>query len=158
MTRGTLDLRAMRARPWDSRARGVDRDFCRLHTGRTGEAVQSARVIHDERRLPLGSGYTIVGDTAIICHAIVFVVYDKSESPRSVERLTNPVRDEQLLDRVKHAIGRDRMVRQQRAERTEPRRCYESLTHREREVTLVVMACSADRSLAQPRTPGTAHA
>jgi FixJ family two-component response regulator len=57
----------------------------------------------------------------------------------AVDFLTKPFRDQQLLDAVRQAIDRDRVIRHQRAELAELRRRYESLTQREHEVmTLVV--------------------
>ncbi len=52
----------------------------------------------------------------------------------AVDFLTKPFRDQQLLDAVRQAIDRDRVIRHQRAELAELRRRYESLTPREREV------------------------
>ena len=58
----------------------------------------------------------------------------------AVEFLTKPFRDQELLDAVQEAINRDRTMRLERAELTELRQAYGSLTQREREVmTLVVM-------------------
>ena len=57
----------------------------------------------------------------------------------AVEFLTKPFRDQELLDAVQEAIDRDRTLRLERAELTELRQTYGSLTQREREVmTLVV--------------------
>jgi FixJ family two-component response regulator len=57
----------------------------------------------------------------------------------AVEFLTKPFRDQELLDAVQEAIDRDRTLRRERAELTELRQTYGSLTQREREVmTLVV--------------------
>jgi FixJ family two-component response regulator len=57
----------------------------------------------------------------------------------AVEFLTKPFRDQELLDAVQEAIDRDRTLRLERAEVTELRQTYGSLTQREREVmTLVV--------------------
>ena len=53
--------------------------------------------------------------------------------------LTKSVRDQQLLDAVQQATDRYRMVRHQRAELTELRRCDESLTQPNREVITLVM-------------------
>jgi FixJ family two-component response regulator len=52
----------------------------------------------------------------------------------AVEFLMKPFREQELLDAIREAIGRDRVARQQRAELEELRRRYESLTPREREV------------------------
>ena len=68
----------------------------------------------------------------------------------AVEFLTKPVRDQQLLHAVQQATDRDRMVRQQRAELTELRRCYESLTQREREVMTLVVTGLLNRQIVAP--------
>ena len=52
----------------------------------------------------------------------------------AVEFLTKPFRDQELLDAVQEAIDRDRTLRLERAELTELRQTYESLTQREREI------------------------
>src|SRR5215510_4902193 len=52
----------------------------------------------------------------------------------AVDFLTKPFRDQQLLDAVQQAIDRDRAGRHQRADLSEVRRRYESLTQRDREV------------------------
>jgi FixJ family two-component response regulator len=52
----------------------------------------------------------------------------------AVEFLTKPFREQELLDAIREAIGRDRVARRQREELEELRRRYESLTPREREV------------------------
>ncbi len=51
----------------------------------------------------------------------------------AVEFLTKPFSDQDLLDAIQQAIQRDQNTRQQRAERSELRGRYESLTPRERE-------------------------
>ena len=52
----------------------------------------------------------------------------------AVEFLTKPFRDQDLLDAVQQAIDRDRANRLQRAQATDLRARYESLSPREREV------------------------
>jgi FixJ family two-component response regulator len=52
----------------------------------------------------------------------------------AVEFLTKPFREQELLDAIREAIGRDRVARQERAELEELRQRYVSLTPREREV------------------------
>jgi FixJ family two-component response regulator len=52
----------------------------------------------------------------------------------AVEFLTKPFREQELLDAIREAIGRDRVERRRRSELEELRRRYESLTPREREV------------------------
>jgi FixJ family two-component response regulator len=68
----------------------------------------------------------------------------------AVEFLTKPFRDQELLDAVQEAIDRDRTLRLERAELTELRQTYESLTQREREVmTLVVTGLLNKQSAAR---------
>ena len=52
----------------------------------------------------------------------------------AVEFLTKPFREQELLDAIREAIGRDRVERRRRSELEELRRRYESLTPRERQV------------------------
>lgn len=66
----------------------------------------------------------------------------------AVEFLTKPVRDQQLLEAVQHAIARDRVEREKRAEVAEVRRRYESLTPRERDVMVRVVAGRLNKQIA----------
>jgi FixJ family two-component response regulator len=66
----------------------------------------------------------------------------------AVEFLTKPFRDQQLLDAVQQAIHRDRAARHQRAELTELRRRYESLTQRERDVMTLVVTGLLNKQIA----------
>jgi FixJ family two-component response regulator len=66
----------------------------------------------------------------------------------AVEFLTKPFRDQQLLDAVQHAIARDRVEREKRAEVAEVRRRYDSLTPREREVMVRVVAGRLNKQIA----------
>ncbi|MCU1337017.1 MAG: nodW [Bryobacterales bacterium] len=52
----------------------------------------------------------------------------------AVELLTKPVRDEDLLDAIHQALGRDRVSRRERLEKIELRQRFDSLTRRERQV------------------------
>ena len=52
----------------------------------------------------------------------------------AVEFLTKPFREQELLDAIREAIGRDRVERRRRSELEELRRRYGSLTPRERQV------------------------
>jgi FixJ family two-component response regulator len=52
----------------------------------------------------------------------------------AVEFLTKPFRDQDLLDAIQQALERDRMAREQRAEKADLRARYDSLTPRESEV------------------------
>ena len=66
----------------------------------------------------------------------------------AVEFLTKPFRDQQLLEAVQHATARDRVEREKRAEVAEVRRRYESLTPREREVMVRVVAGRLNKQIA----------
>jgi FixJ family two-component response regulator len=66
----------------------------------------------------------------------------------AVEFLTKPFRDQELLDAVHEAINRDRTMRLERAELTELRRAYESLTQREREVMALVVTGLLNKQIA----------
>jgi FixJ family two-component response regulator len=66
----------------------------------------------------------------------------------AVEFLTKPFRDQQLLDAVQHAIARDQVEREKRAEVAEVRRRYESLTPRERDVMVRVVAGRLNKQIA----------
>ena len=56
----------------------------------------------------------------------------------AIDFLTKPFREQELLDAIHKAIGRDRDRRKQRAEVAELRQRYEELTLREREVMALV--------------------
>jgi len=58
----------------------------------------------------------------------------------AVEFLTKPFRDQDLLDAIQQALERDRKARDQRAEIESLRSRFESLTSREREVMVRVVA------------------
>ena len=66
----------------------------------------------------------------------------------AVDFLTKPFRDQQLLDAVRQAIDRDRVIRHQRAELAELRRRYESLTQREHEVMTLVVTGLLNKQIA----------
>ena len=66
----------------------------------------------------------------------------------AVEFLTKPFRDQELLDAVQEAIDRDRTLRLERAELTELRQTYESLTPREREVMTLVVTGLLNKQIA----------
>jgi FixJ family two-component response regulator len=57
----------------------------------------------------------------------------------AVEFLTKPVRDQQLLDAIQHAVDRDRAERKTRAEIDELHKRYQSLSPRERQVMSLVV-------------------
>ncbi len=66
----------------------------------------------------------------------------------AVEFLTKPFRDQDLLDAIQQALERDRKTREQRTEIEALRRCFDSLTPREREVMGLGWrpGCSTSRS------------
>ena len=66
----------------------------------------------------------------------------------AVEFLTKPFRDQDLLDAIHQALDRDRMTRQQQSELAGLRKCYESLTPREREVIELVAEGLSNRAIA----------
>ena len=66
----------------------------------------------------------------------------------AVEFLTKPFRDEDLLEAVHQALERDRLARQQRAEFTDLRTRYKSLTPREQEVMGLVVSGLLNKQVA----------
>jgi FixJ family two-component response regulator len=66
----------------------------------------------------------------------------------AVEFLTKPFRDQDLLDAINQALERDRALLQQQAELAGLRKCYESLTPREREVMALVVSGMLNKQIA----------
>ena len=66
----------------------------------------------------------------------------------AVEFLTKPLRDQDLLDAIQHALERDRKTREQREETQKLRRRFESLTQREREVMGLVVTGLLNKQIA----------
>jgi FixJ family two-component response regulator len=66
----------------------------------------------------------------------------------AVEFLTKPFRDEDLLEAIRQALDRDHAARQQQSESAELRKCYESLTPREREVMGLVVSGKLNKQIA----------
>jgi FixJ family two-component response regulator len=66
----------------------------------------------------------------------------------AMEFLTKPVRGQDLLDAVQKAIARDREQRKERAEITEIRRRFDSLTPRETEVLKLVVEGLLNKQIA----------
>ena len=66
----------------------------------------------------------------------------------AMEFLTKPFRDQELLDAVQEAIDRDRTLRLDRAELTELRQTYGSLTQRERDVMTLVVTGLLNKQIA----------
>jgi FixJ family two-component response regulator len=66
----------------------------------------------------------------------------------AVEFLTKPFRDQDLLDAIELALEKDRLWRQQKAEKSELELKYESLTPREREVFPLVISGRLNKQIA----------
>jgi len=66
----------------------------------------------------------------------------------AVEFLTKPFRDQDLLDAIHQALDRDRAMHQQQSELAGLRKCYESLTPREREVMTLVVSGTLNKQIA----------
>ena len=66
----------------------------------------------------------------------------------AVEFLVKPFRDQDLLDAITQAIGRDRIARHQRARNVDLYRRYESLGRREREVFQCVVSGMLNKQIA----------
>src|SRR5258708_13247689 len=66
----------------------------------------------------------------------------------AVEFLTKPFRDQDLLDAIHQALDRDRAMHEQQSELAGLRKCYESLTPREREVMTLVVSGMLKKQIA----------
>jgi len=66
----------------------------------------------------------------------------------AVEFLTKPFRDQDLLDAIHQALDRDRAMHAQQSELAGLRKCYESLTPREREVMALVVSGTLNKQIA----------
>ena len=66
----------------------------------------------------------------------------------AAEFLTKPFRQQQLLDAICSAIERDRTIRAERRERVELQRRYASLTPRERDVLVRIVAGLLNKQIA----------
>jgi FixJ family two-component response regulator len=66
----------------------------------------------------------------------------------AVEFLTKPFRDQDLLDAIHQALDRDRVTHQQQSELAALRKCYDSLTPREREVMALVVSGMLNKQIA----------
>lgn len=66
----------------------------------------------------------------------------------AVEFLTKPFDDQDLLNAIQQAFDRDRVTRHQRGELAELRRCYDSLTVRERQVMGLVVSGMLNKQVA----------
>ena len=66
----------------------------------------------------------------------------------AVEFLTKPFRDQDLLDAIQQALGRDHAARQEQAETAELRSRFDSLTPRESEVFALVVTGLLNKQIA----------
>jgi FixJ family two-component response regulator len=66
----------------------------------------------------------------------------------AVEFLTKPFHDQDLLDAIHQALDRDRAMHQQQSELAGLRKCFESLTPREREVMALVVSGMLNKQIA----------
>jgi RNA polymerase sigma factor (sigma-70 family) len=64
----------------------------------------------------------------------------KAMKSGAVEFLTKPFREQDLLDAIRQGLDRDRAMRREQNDRSEVRKCYETLTPREREVMSLVVS------------------
>ena len=72
----------------------------------------------------------------------------KAMKSGAVEFLTKPFRDQDLMDAIYQALDRDKLQRQQRSELDELKKCFESLTPREREVMEAVVSGMLNKQIA----------
>ena len=72
----------------------------------------------------------------------------KAMKSGAVEFLTKPFRDQDLLDAINQALDRDRALHQQQSELAGLRKCFESLTPREREVMALVVSGMLNKQIA----------
>jgi FixJ family two-component response regulator len=72
----------------------------------------------------------------------------KAMKSGAVEFLTKPFRDQDLLDAINQALDRDRVMREQQSQLVELRKCYQSLTLREREVMALVVSGMLNKQIA----------
>jgi FixJ family two-component response regulator len=72
----------------------------------------------------------------------------KAMKSGAVEFLTKPFRDQDLLDAINQALDRDRAMHQQQSELAGLRKCFESLTPREREVMALVVSGMLNKQVA----------
>jgi FixJ family two-component response regulator len=72
----------------------------------------------------------------------------KAMKSGAVEFLTKPFRDQDLLDAIHQALGRDRLLREQQSGLAALRSRYQSLTPREREVMALVVSGMLNKQIA----------
>jgi len=90
-----------------------------------------------------------------VCIPIIFITGHgdipmtvKAMKSGAVEFLTKPFRDQDLLDAIHQALDHDRESRQQQSDTAQLRKCYDSLTAREREVMGLVVSGMLNKQIA----------
>ena len=83
----------------------------------------------------------------ITCHADIPMTV-KAMKSGSVEFLTKPFRDQDLIDAIQQALKRDGETRQQQNEIAELKERYETLTAREREVMRLIVSGMLTKQIA----------
>jgi FixJ family two-component response regulator len=72
----------------------------------------------------------------------------KAMKSGAVEFLTKPFLDQDLLDAIEQALDRDRIARRQQSDSTELRKCYRTLSDRERQVMELVVSGMLNKQIA----------
>jgi FixJ family two-component response regulator len=72
----------------------------------------------------------------------------KAMKSGAVEFLTKPFLDQELLDAIHQALDRDRVARRQQSDSTELRKCYATLSERERQVMGLVVSGMLNKQIA----------
>jgi FixJ family two-component response regulator len=72
----------------------------------------------------------------------------KAMKSGAVEFLTKPFEDQDLLNAIHQALGRDRVRRRQQTNLADLRNCYEALSEREREVMSLVVSGMLNKQIA----------
>ena len=72
----------------------------------------------------------------------------KAMKSGAVEFLTKPFLDQDLLDAIEQALDRDRVARRQQSDSTELRKCYRTLSDRERQVMELVVSGMLNKQIA----------
>jgi FixJ family two-component response regulator len=72
----------------------------------------------------------------------------KAMKSGAVEFLTKPFLDQELLDAIHQALDRDRTMRRQHSDSIELRKCYQTLSERERQVMGLVVSGMLNKQVA----------